>query len=603
MAAKLYQLQTPVDSNREITRISQSRHRRCGMSLDLLIKNGTVVDGSGLPRFRADVGVESGRIVEIGRVRAPADRTFDADGLIVAPGFIDGHTHMDAQVNWDPLGSCSCWHGVTSVVMGNCGFALAPCKPEDREWFARCLTAVEDIPTEAMMSGIEWTWESFPEYLATVERLPKALKYGMYIGHSALRMYVMGRCGLEERANEDDLRTVAHAVEEAVRAGAMGFSTSRATTHVTPDGSPVASRIADWEEIDRLVGALAALDAGIFQIGPDISGGEAQRAFLERLRRVALENGRPIMFGVLATRQGVDPNPWHYQTHYIDDTVAAGGRMYGQATTRSINAVFSLKSYLPFDVLPGWQALRKLPLDEQKCRLADPEMLRRLVAEEAQMKPRDSVLQGGGAATTDPRKPDYGNLYPMFSVDWDDPSVADLAQQSSKHPVEIIIDLCLEDDNRVFVQPLVNESPGDVLGILKHPRTLATFSDSGAHVCQEMGSSLQTHFLSYWVRKRGAFTLEQAIKKLTHDNAAAWELKDRGLVSEGCRADIVLFEEQRIKPCLPTVEQDLPGGARRLVQKADGIAATIVNGTVAVENGQATGDFAGCGLKSRLAQH
>ena len=573
------------------------------MSLDLLIKNGTVVDGSGLPRFRADVGVESGRIVEIGRVRAPADRTFDADGLIVAPGFIDGHTHMDAQVNWDPLGSCSCWHGVTSVVMGNCGFALAPCKPEDREWFARCLTAVEDIPTEAMMSGIEWTWESFPEYLATVERLPKALNYGMYIGHSALRMYVMGRRGLEERANEDDLRAMAHAVEEAVRAGAMGFSTSRATTHVTPDGSPVASRIADWEEIDRLVGVLAALDAGIFQIGPDISGGEAQRAFLERLRRVALENGRPIMFGVLATRQGVDPNPWNYQTRYMDDVVAAGGRMFGQATTRSINAVFSLKSYLPFDVLPGWQALRKLPLDEQKCRLADPEMRRRLVAEEAQMKPRDSVLQGGGAATTDPRKPNYANLYPMLGVDWDDPSIADLARQSGKHPVEIIIDLCLEDDNRVFVQPIVNESPADVLGILKHPRTLATFSDSGAHVCQEMGSSLQTHLLSYWVRNKQQFTLEEAIRMLTFDNASAWELPDRGLVRTGYAADLVVFDEQRIKPCLPTVEQDLPGGARRLVQKADGIAATIVNGTVAVENGEATGDFAGCGLKSRLAQH
>ena len=573
------------------------------MSLDLLIKNGTVVDGSGLPRFRADVGVESGRIVEIGRVRAPADRTFDADGLIVAPGFIDGHTHMDAQVNWDPLGSCSCWHGVTSVVMGNCGFALAPCKPEDREWFARCLTAVEDIPTEAMMSGIEWTWESFPEYLATVERLPKALNYGMYIGHSALRMYVMGRRGLEERANEDDLRVMAHAVGEAVRAGAMGFSTSRATTHVTPDGSPVASRIADWEEIDRLVGALAALDAGIFQIGPDISGGEAQRAFLERLRRVALENGRPIMFGVLATRQGVDPNPWNYQTRYMDDVVAAGGRMFGQATTRSINAVFSLKSYLPFDVLPGWQALRKLPLDEQKCRLADPEMRRRLVAEEAQMKPRDSVLQGGGAATTDPRKPNYANLYPMLGVDWDDPSIADLARQSGKHPVEIIIDLCLEDDNRVFVQPIVNESPADVLGILKHPRTLATFSDSGAHVCQEMGSSLQTHLLSYWVRNKQQFTLEEAIRMLTFDNASAWELPDRGLVRTGYAADLVVFDERRIKPCLPTVEQDLPGGARRLVQKADGIAATIVNGTVAVENGQATGDFAGCVLKSRLAQH
>jgi N-acyl-D-aspartate/D-glutamate deacylase len=571
------------------------------MGLDLLIKNGTVVDGSGMPRYLADVGVKSGRVVEIGRIRAPAERTIDADGLIVAPGFIDGHTHMDAQVAWDPLGSCSCWHGVTSVVMGNCGFALAPCKPDDREWFARCLTAVEDIPTEAMMAGIDWTWETFPEYLANVERLPKAINYGMYIGHSALRMYTLGRRGLEERATEDDLRRMADAVEEAVRAGAMGLSTSRAMTHVTPDGSPVASRVADWEEIDRLVGAMAAVNAGIFQIGPDISGGEAQRVFLERLRRVALESGRPIMFGVLATRQGVEPNPWHYQTRYIDETVAAGGRMYGQATTRSINAVFSLKSYLPFDALPGWQALRQLPIEEQKRRLADPEMRRQLVSVEAAMKPRDSVLQGGGAATTDPRKPDYDNLFPMLDVDWDDPSVAELARKQGKHPVEIIIDLVLENDNRVFVQPLVNESPDDVLGLLKHPRTLATFSDSGAHVCQEMGSSLQTHLLSYWVRNKQQFTLEEAIRMLTFDNASAWELPDRGLVRTGYAADLVVFDEEQIKPRLPTVEQDLPGGARRLVQKADGIAATIVNGTVALENGQATGDFAGRVLKGRLA--
>ena len=571
------------------------------MGLDLVIKNGTVVDGSGLPRYRADIGVKGGRIVEIGRIRAAAERVIDADGMIVAPGFIDGHTHMDAQVAWDPLGSCSCWHGVTSVVMGNCGFALAPCKPEDREWFARCLTAVEDIPTEAMMAGIDWNWETFPEYLANVERLPKGLNYGMYIGHSALRMYAMGKRALTEKASEDDLRQMEHAVAEAIRAGALGFSTSRATTHVTPDDTPVASRIGDWREIERLVGAMAALNSGIFQIGPDISGGEAQRACLDQLRRIALDSGRPIMFGMLATKQGIDPNPWDFQTRFMDETVALGGRMYGQATTRSINAVFSLRSYLPFDVLPGWKAVRALPLAEQKQRLADPEVRRRLIAEEATMKPRDATLQGGGAATTNPRKPDYDNLFPMLSVDWDDPSVGELSRRHNKHPVEVIIDLALENDNRVFVQPIVNESPADVLNLLKHPRTLATFSDSGAHVCQEMGSSLQTHLLSYWVRAKQQFTLEEAVRMLTFDNASAWELPDRGLLRSGYAADLVVFDEARIKPQLPTVEQDLPGGARRLVQKADGIAATIVNGAVAVENGEATGHSAGRVLKGRLA--
>ncbi|HYR66144.1 MAG TPA: amidohydrolase family protein, partial [Reyranella sp.] len=296
------------------------------MAFDLVIKRGTVVDGSGKPRFGADVGIKGGRIVEIGRITGQAARTLDADGLIVAPGFIDGHTHMDAQVAWDPLGSCSCWHGVTSVVMSNCGFALAPCKPEDRDWYARCLSAVEDIPTEAMAAGIDWTWETFPEYLATVERLPKAINYGMYIGHSALRMYVMGKRALSEKATEDDMSRMAAAVQEAMKAGAMGFSSSRASTHVTPDDTPVASRIAEWEEIDRIMAAMAELDTGIFQVGPDIASGARHRTFLDRLRKVALDYKRPIMFGVLATKQGDDPTGWAYQTRYIDDTVAAGGR-------------------------------------------------------------------------------------------------------------------------------------------------------------------------------------------------------------------------------------------------------------------------------------
>ena len=563
------------------------------MGLDLLIRNGTVVDGSGAARYRADVGIKDGRLAEIGRIRSAAERTIDADGLIVAPGFIDGHTHMDAQVAWDRIGSCSCWHGVTSVIMGNCGFALAPCPPEDREWYARCLTAVEDIPTEAMLAGIDWTWESFPEYLATVDRLPKAINYGAYIGHSALRMYVMGKRALSEKATEDDLARMAAAVQEAIRAGAMGFSSSRSPTHVTPDDTPVASRIADWSEVDRLVGAMAELNAGIFQVGPDTSGGEAQRRFLARLKQVAVETGRPVMFGTISSRQGDRPNPWTYQLEYLDDCAAAGARMWGQTTTRSINAIFSLKSYLPFDVLPAWRELRRLPIAEQKRRLADPATRRQLVADEATMKPRDNVFQGGGAATTDPRKPDYTNLFAMKSVDWADPTVAQLSAERGAHPVEVMIDLVLENDDQMFVQPLVNEQPDHVLGMLRHPRTLATFSDSGAHVCQEMGSSLQTHMLSYWVRQKQAFTLEEAVRKLTFDNASAWEIHDRGLLRTGYRADIVLFDEVRVKPAMPRVETDLPGGARRLVQKAEGIAATIVNGQVTLENGVATGNVPG----------
>ena len=279
------------------------------------------------------------------------------------------------------------------------------------------------------MNGIDWTWETFPDYLDQVAQLPKAINYSAFIGHSALRMYVMGQRALSEVANEDDLRNMGAAVEEALQVGAVGLSTSRATTHITPEGSPIASRIADWSEIDYLVGALAKRNQGIFQIGPDMSGGEAHQKFLKRLQKVALDSGRPIMFGTLSTQQGIDPYPWQEQVRYIDETVAAGGRMYGQTTTRPIIALFSLKSYLPFDNLPAWQALRDLPIDEQRKRFADPEIRSALVAAEATMKPRDGEFQGGGAATTDPKKPDYSNLFALHGVDWDDPTVEELSKK------------------------------------------------------------------------------------------------------------------------------------------------------------------------------
>ena len=569
------------------------------MGHDLIIKNGTVIDGSGSPRYQGDIGIRDGRISEIGRIREAADQVIDAEGRIVAPGFIDGHTHMDAQVAWDPLGSCSCWHGVTSVVMGNCGFALAPCRPDRREWIARCLEAVEDIPTEAMMAGVDWTWETFPEYLDTVAKLPKAINYGAFLGHSALRMYAMGDRALTETASDDDLRKMGASVSEALQAGALGFSTSRATTHVTPDGSPIASRIADWSEIDYLVDIMAQQNRGIFQIGPDMSSGEAHRTFLARLQQIAVDSGRPVMFGTLSTRQGVDPYPWQAQMRFLDETVAKGGRMYGQTTTRPIIALFSIKSYLPFDNLPAWQALRALPIEEQRRRFADPAVRATLVADENAMKPRDNTFQGGGAATTDPRKPDYSNLFALKGVDWDDPTVDELARQRNQHPVEVMLDLMVEDADQLFIQPLVNETPEDVLGMLQHPRTLATFSDSGAHVCQEMGSSLQTHLLSYWVRKREMFTLEEAVRMVTFDNASAFELNDLGLLRPGYRADLVVFDEAAIKPKLPTVEADLPGGSRRLVQKAEGIDATVVNGVPTFLDGESTGHYPGQLLKGQ----
>ena len=363
----------------------------------------------------------------------------------------------------------------------------------------------------------------------------------------------------------------------------------------------MASRLAGWDEIDAIFAAMAEAGTGIFQVGQELLTHKANIAFLQHMRDLALRYKRTVMFGLVGTRQGDDPVSWQTQAKVIKDVNDAGGRMFGQGTTRSINAIFSLKSYLPFDVLPEWKDVRARPLEEQARLLRDPARRRQLVAAESRMKPKDNKLQGGGAATTDPRKPDYGNLFVLKGVDWDDPTVEEIARARGTHPVETIIDLSLENLDQVFVQPVVNERPEDVLGMLTHDFTLATFSDSGAHQAQEMGSSLQTHFLHYWVNRRGAFTLEQAVRKMTHDNAEAFELKDRGLVREGYYADLVLFEADRVRPQLPRIENDLPGGARRLVQKAEGIRATIVNGAVTLENGESTGEFTGQVLKGRLA--
>jgi N-acyl-D-aspartate/D-glutamate deacylase len=311
------------------------------------------------------------------------------------------------------------------------------------------------------------------------------------------------------------------------------------------------------------------------------------------MKHFALSHKVPVMFGVISTKQGDDPPRWQDQLETIQAVNLAGGRMFGQASTRSINAIFSLKSYLPFDVLDAWKPIRALPLPMQLEALRQPSLRQELIAAESLMKPRDNKLQGGGAATTDARKPDYDNLYVMRDVDWQDKTVGELAVESGKHPVDLMIELCLTNNDQIFVQPIVNESREDLKTLLGHEQILATFSDSGAHVAQEMGSSLQTHFLHYWVNQAKAFTLEAAVKKLSHDNARAFGLEQRGMLKEGYWADVLLFEEDRIRPCVPVVENDLPAGARRLVQKAEGIRRVFVNGAESFIDGESTGQYAG----------
>ena len=568
------------------------------MSYDLVIKNGTVIDGSGLPRYRADVGVRHGRIVTIGRIRERAREVVDAEGQVVTPGFVDGHTHMDAQIFWDPLGTSSCWHGITSVVMGNCGFTLAPCAKENKHLVVRNLQRAEDIPPAAMEAGIEWRWTTFPEFLDCLDSLPKGINYGGYVGHSAVRTYVMGERAFEQAASEDDLKAMEREVRDAIRAGAIGFTTSRSPAHETPDGRYVASRLATWNEVRRLVGVMGELNAGLFEIageGVDRAPGDpGLRDYHIRLRDLAVETGRPVTFGVFSRRDV--PDVWRKYLDLLDETAAAGGRMFAQVHSRSLSALLSFKTQMPFDRLPVWKELRALPLAEQRRRLHDPELRRRLIEASGESDGRRPVGAEAQAA-------DYDWLLVFDTVEGPHRTVAEVARERGQHPAETMIDLALARDlDLFFLQPVANEDQDYALELMRHPRAVVTFSDSGAHVSQLMDSSLQTHLLYHWVRRKQAFTLEQAVRMLTLVPATLWGFADRGLIREGMAADLVVFDPETIAAEMPEVVDDLPSGARRLVQRTRGIAATIVNGEVLLRDGKHTGALPGRLLRGPVAR-
>jgi N-acyl-D-aspartate/D-glutamate deacylase len=568
------------------------------MPYDLVIKNGTVIDGSGLPRYRADVGVSRGRIATIGRIRENAREVLDAEGQIVAPGFVDGHTHMDAQIFWDPLGTSSCYHGITTAVMGNCGFTLAPCAAKDKHLVVRNLQRAEDIPPAAMEAGIKWSWTTFPEFLDALETLPKGINYAGYVGHSAIRTFVMGERAFDGPASEDDLRAMERQVQDAIRAGAMGFTSSRSPSHETPDARPVASRNATWEEVRRLVGAMGELNAGIFEIaGEGVDRKESDpgvRDWHVRLRDLAVESGRPITFGVFSRRGS--PGTWKKYLALLDETAAMGGRMFAQAHSRALSALLSFKTQMPFDRLPLWSEIRKLPLEEQKRKLADPALRPKLIEASTAHDPRE-------ARGTEARQADYDWLYVFDTVAGPHRSVAEVARERNQHPVETMIELALENDmNQFFLMPVANEDQDVALEIMRHPRTVTTFSDSGAHVSQLMDSSLQTHLLYHWVRTRQAFTLERAVQMLTNVPATLWGFHDRGLVREGLAADLVVFDPATIMAEMPEVVDDLPGGARRLVQRTRGVKATVVNGQILLRDGKHTGALPGQLLRGPLGR-
>jgi N-acyl-D-aspartate/D-glutamate deacylase len=557
------------------------------MAYDVVIRDGRVVDGSGLASYVADVGVVGDRIAHVGRIRERGTVEIDAEGHAVTPGFVDGHTHMDAQMFWDPTGASSCWHGVTTAVTGNCGFTLAPVRDDERAFVVRNLERAEDIDPVALADGIEWSFQTFSEFLDAVERLPKAVNYACNVGHSALRTYAMGERAFTETATDDDLAAMRAQLADAIRAGAIGFSTSRSEHHETSDDRPVASRLASWDEVAALVAVMGELGAGVFETADSGMGAPDPDARADALARhldLALATRTPITFGFVANRASA------HLLDFLDDANAHGARVVAQTHCRGINVLLSLRTRLPFDLLPEWAPLRALPVEEQLVILRDPE--RRAPYEAAAVRGAYDEWHGVGAQA---RPPDFDGIRLYANGLPPNPSVAEIARERGVHPAVAMIDLCVESSgDALFIQP--SRYPQDeevLLRALRHPSAVMTFSDSGAHLSQIADSSIHTHLFGHWVRDRGVFPLETAVRMVTLAPALVWGFPDRGLVREGMRADLNVFDPATVGPAVPRLVADLPGGGLRLEQRSVGFRATMVNGRVTISEGQSTSELPG----------
>lgn len=553
---------------------------------DLLIRNGTVVDGSGNPGYRADVAIQDGRIAAIGDVFGRAKRELNADGQVVTPGFIDGHTHLDAQMHWDPLGSSSCWQGITTAVMGNCGFTLAPSSKSRRGLVVRNLERAEDISGAAMEAGIDWRWTTFREYLDVIDALPKGINYASQIGHSALRTFVMGEDAFERPSNDDELALMRRELEDALAAGAIGFTTSRGEGHLTSDDRPVASRLADWDEVRSLVMAMGKFDRRMFELAPPSASRfgdlDVRRRFHDELLRLSVASGATITWGLIPLAEVTAE-----ELPLLDRAAAAGGKLIGQSHSRGVYLLWSFQTQTPYDWIPEWKKVRSLPLEQQCRALKDPEV-RALLLNSA----KHAVFPTSTAADI-PKPPDFEQMVVWQNALPPNPTMHDMAAQRGVDPVELFIDLAIETDlQQFFYQPGLRWDDKALIDAMRHPHCVMTFSDAGAHVTQQE-CSLQTYLLSHWVRQRQEFTLEEAVRMVTLAPAKAWGFTDRGLLREGLVADINVFDSDRITPTLPVLLHDLPTGAPRLESRADGMMATIVGGEVTIERGEHTGALPG----------
>ena len=560
---------------------------------DLVIRNGRVVDGAETPAFTADIAIDNGRITAIGKITQSGRREIDAAGLIVTPGWVDIHTHYDGQVTWDPYLSPSSWHGVTTVVMGNCGVGFAPVKPDRHDWLIALMEGVEDIPGSALTEGITWNWETFPEYLDSLEAQKRVIDVATQVPHGAVRAYVMGERGARnEPANEADIAEMSRIVGEGMAAGALGFSTSRTVLHVAKDGVPVPGSFANADELLGIGRAVGASGHGVFELASDMAPAENEFKWMQAL---SAGTGVHVTYNLL--QSPIKPDNWRNLLSLTDAARAEGAQITAQIACRPTGMVLGWQSTVhPFMGRQSYRDIAALPFDARLKLLRDPAVRARILAEPSmpmgvlgmiltQGFDRMFRLERDGRLDYEPRAED---------------SIAALAASSGRVPAEIVYDMLMENDGRGYIYlPLLNYAEFNfehIYAMMKHPHTVLSLSDGGAHCGVICDASFPTYMLTHWVRDRarGArLGLEKVVSMQTRDTARLYGLNDRGTLAPGMKADLNLIDYENLAILAPEMVFDLPAQGRRLIQRARGYVATIVSGAVIFENGVATGEMPG----------
>ncbi len=556
---------------------------------DLVIRNGLIVDGTGAPAREADLAIDDGVVSLVGEVDDLGREEIDAAGMLVTPGFVDIHTHFDGQITWDPLLTPSFWHGVTTVVMGNCGVGFAPAAPNRRDWLIGLMEGVEDIPGSALAEGMQWNWESFPEYLDALETLPKAIDIGTQVPHGAVRAYVMGDRGARnEDANPEDIQEMAAIVKEGIQAGALGFSTSRTLAHRAIDGEPVPGTFAAEDELFGIGRALKELGTGIYEVAPaGVTGDDANAPDLEIawMRKLSAEIERPVSFAMV--QYDNDPEAWREALERSLDALEDGAELYPQVAARGISLLLTLRGRHPFIHSASYRELDDLDWAERAAAMREPQRRERILSEVAAP---DAAL---GFISWD-------KLYPMTDPPNYEPtaeeSVAARAASAGQTPLEFAYDVLVQNEGEaVLFAPLFNYANGNLDAtreMMMHPRVAMGLSDGGAHCGVICDASMPTFMLTHWARDRSRgerLPLEWIVKRMTQDTAQLYGLGDRGTLEVGKKGDVNVIDYDALQLELPQAVHDLPTDAMRLIQKSRGYVATIVSGEVISRNGEETG--------------